>query len=61
MLNIYFYADRLERSHGVTLRNSLDDQVSPEAVRDNWDEISNFDENSVYPKFIEVPPSIIHI
>ena len=41
--------DRWERTKGVTLRESSHDSVMPEAVRDNWDQISDFTD-SLHPK-----------
>ncbi|XP_057365697.1 peroxisomal multifunctional enzyme type 2-like [Daphnia carinata] len=40
---------RWERTRGMTLRESTNDPILPEAVRDNWEQICNFN-NSLHPK-----------
>lgn len=45
--------DRWQRTRGMTVRDSANDRIFPEAVRDNWDAITDF-KNPLYPKGSEV-------
>ena len=38
----FLYPDRWERAQGKFCRTSTHDSVSPEAVRDNWEAITDF-------------------
>lgn len=49
MIALPSYAVRFERTRGAVVRGNLEDMVTPEAVRDHWDEITSF-EDSVHPK-----------
>ena len=48
-LFVMLFSDRWQKTKGMTLRESAEDNVLPEAVRDNWDTITDFD-NALSPK-----------
>ena len=48
-LLVILFSDRWQKTKGMTLRESAEDNVLPEAVRDNWDTITDFD-NALSPK-----------
>lgn len=52
-LNQFRLIDRWQRTRGMTVRESANDAISPEAVRDNWDTITDF-KNPLYPEGKEV-------
>ena len=45
----YRFLVRWQRARGCVLRDSADDPIVPEAVRDNWDKITDFTD-ALYPK-----------
>lgn len=56
----YYLPDRWERTRGMTLRESTNDPILPEAVRDNWEQICDFN-NSLHPKGNEVKFSFVEV
>ena len=41
--------DRWQRSQGMKLRERITEDISPESVRDNWRQITDFENDPMYP------------
>ena len=48
--NIFAFVDRWQRSQGMALRESITELISPESVRDNWNQICDFENDPMYPE-----------
>lgn len=48
-MNIFALVDRWQRSQGMALRGSITELISPESVRDNWNQTCDFENDPTYP------------
>lgn len=46
----FFILDRWQRSLGMAIRKNIKDDISPEMVRDNWEQICDFNNDPMYPE-----------